>query len=229
MRISILGYYGVPNIGDEAILAVILRKLRDKFPGASIKVSARDQSYVRQLHSVDTYPLERNIAPPDIKSAPSADIDDYRAKEELKKTLAAPQAGRSAKEPTLKTFSEDELRGLVADVQVAPVPPHAEATDELRFAPDSDLPGPTEEEKAGESLADMVSASEAAGIVGGDGELEIIYATRGIYRTELGARVDRIEPVAREVWIVIVSPPGKPGEAVGAAVTFDGEVLFRTD
>lgn len=62
MRISILGYYGVPNIGDEAILAVILRKLRDKFPGASIKVSARDQSYVRQLHSVDTYPLERNIA-----------------------------------------------------------------------------------------------------------------------------------------------------------------------
>ena len=75
----------------------------------------------------------------------------------------------------------------------------------------------------------MVSASEAAGIVGGDGELEIIYATRGLYRIELDARADRIEPVAREVWIVIVSPPGKPGEAVGAAVTFDGEVLFRTD
>ncbi|MFQ6127710.1 MAG: polysaccharide pyruvyl transferase family protein [Thermoplasmata archaeon] len=61
MRISILGYYGVPNTGDEAILAGILQKLRAKFPGASIRVSARDQFYVRRMHAVDTYPLERKI------------------------------------------------------------------------------------------------------------------------------------------------------------------------
>lgn len=61
MRISILGYYGVPNIGDEAILTVLLQRLKDRFPNSSIAVSARDQSYLRQKHSVDSYPLEQGI------------------------------------------------------------------------------------------------------------------------------------------------------------------------
>lgn len=59
MEISILGYYGVPNIGDEAILAGMLQKLRSTIPDASIKVSARDEDYVRRMHNVKTFPLDR--------------------------------------------------------------------------------------------------------------------------------------------------------------------------
>jgi polysaccharide pyruvyl transferase CsaB len=59
MKVAILGYYGVPNIGDEAILAGILQKLRSASPDASIKVSARDEEYVRQMHGVETFPLDQ--------------------------------------------------------------------------------------------------------------------------------------------------------------------------
>ncbi len=59
MKVTILGYYGVPNIGDEAILAGMLQKLRPAFPDASIKVSARDEAYVRRMHDVETFPLDQ--------------------------------------------------------------------------------------------------------------------------------------------------------------------------
>ncbi|MCK4456648.1 MAG: polysaccharide pyruvyl transferase family protein [Thermoplasmata archaeon] len=59
MKVTILGYYGVPNIGDEAILAGMLQKLRPAFPDASIKVSARDETYVRRMHDVETFPLDQ--------------------------------------------------------------------------------------------------------------------------------------------------------------------------
>lgn len=58
MNVTILGYYGVPNIGDEAILAGMLQKLRLARPDASIKVSARDEAYVRRMHNVKTFPLD---------------------------------------------------------------------------------------------------------------------------------------------------------------------------
>lgn len=63
MRISILGYYGVPNIGDEGILVALLRKVRRELPSASIRVSARSRSYASRMHAVGTYPLEQgNVA-----------------------------------------------------------------------------------------------------------------------------------------------------------------------
>jgi polysaccharide pyruvyl transferase CsaB len=59
MKIAILGYYGIPNIGDEAILAGMLQKLRSNLTEASIKVSARDEAYVRRMHDVGTFPLDQ--------------------------------------------------------------------------------------------------------------------------------------------------------------------------
>ncbi len=59
MNVTILGYYGVPNIGDEAILAGMLQKLRSAFPDALINVSARDEAYVRRMHDVETFPLDQ--------------------------------------------------------------------------------------------------------------------------------------------------------------------------
>ena len=50
MRVLLSGYYGFGNLGDEALLEVIVSQLRARFPGVSIDVlSASPEETARTL------------------------------------------------------------------------------------------------------------------------------------------------------------------------------------
>ncbi len=54
MKISVLGYYGFGNIGDEIILTVLLRQLKIKYPTASVSVLSAAPSQTASLHHIST-------------------------------------------------------------------------------------------------------------------------------------------------------------------------------
>lgn len=51
-RLTIIGYYGLGNCGDEAVLAGLLRGLREAVPGARITVLSANPRATRKLHGV---------------------------------------------------------------------------------------------------------------------------------------------------------------------------------
>jgi len=53
MRIGIMGYYGMGNIGDEAILSVMIHRLRSENPNVKIIVFSADPISTKNLHSVE--------------------------------------------------------------------------------------------------------------------------------------------------------------------------------
>lgn len=60
-RIAIHGYYGHHNVGDEAILAVILRELRRRLPDASPVVLSADPDWTSRVHGVEAVPWEEPV------------------------------------------------------------------------------------------------------------------------------------------------------------------------
>jgi polysaccharide pyruvyl transferase CsaB len=53
LTVGIAGSYGGLNAGDEAILAVAIRELRQQIPGVRLVVFSREPSHTRQHHQVD--------------------------------------------------------------------------------------------------------------------------------------------------------------------------------
>lgn len=54
MKVMISGYYGFGNLGDEAILAVLIKELKERFPQAKIVVLSATPEETAQLHKVRT-------------------------------------------------------------------------------------------------------------------------------------------------------------------------------
>ncbi len=65
--------------------------------------------------------------------------------------------------------------------------------------------------------AETITSSAAAQIVAGEQEAELLFAESGRFEDATGVR---------DAWIVVIELNGAP---VAAAVTLDGEVLYRTD
>jgi polysaccharide pyruvyl transferase CsaB len=56
MRLAVSGYYGFGNTGDEAILAGLLRSLRDIEPELKVTVLSGDPARTERVHGVDAIP-----------------------------------------------------------------------------------------------------------------------------------------------------------------------------
>lgn len=54
MSIVITGAYGFDNVGDEAMLNVILSNFKESFPHTNLVVSCTNQNLIKKLHHVDT-------------------------------------------------------------------------------------------------------------------------------------------------------------------------------
>ncbi len=67
---------------------------------------------------------------------------------------------------------------------------------------------------------ETISSSAAARIVAGEQEAELLFAESGFFDDSTGVT---------EAWIVVIEMKGAPGVLVAAAVSLDGEVLYRTD
>lgn len=59
LRVVIYGWYGVPNVGDEAILASIVNDLRRLIPQLHITVFSFDPAHTLRCHNVDNALLAR--------------------------------------------------------------------------------------------------------------------------------------------------------------------------
>lgn len=57
-KLTIAGYYGFRNAGDEAILSGMLYQLRQQIPDAKICVVSADPAYTRSVHNVDALGME---------------------------------------------------------------------------------------------------------------------------------------------------------------------------
>jgi len=55
-RFLISGYYGFGNLGDEALLAVIVAQLRGRYPGAGIDVLSNDPAQTARTYGVESTP-----------------------------------------------------------------------------------------------------------------------------------------------------------------------------
>jgi len=55
-RFLISGYYGFGNLGDEALLAVIVEQLRGRYPGASIDVLSNTPAETARTYGVEATP-----------------------------------------------------------------------------------------------------------------------------------------------------------------------------
>ncbi|MBI3997598.1 MAG: polysaccharide pyruvyl transferase CsaB [Armatimonadetes bacterium] len=56
--IVVSGYYGLGNLGDEAVLAGLLSELRARLPDARIVVLSADPAGTRALHQVEAWPRD---------------------------------------------------------------------------------------------------------------------------------------------------------------------------
>lgn len=55
-RVLISGYYGFGNLGDEALLDVIVKQLRTRYPAGSISVLSADPAGTAARLNVDAVP-----------------------------------------------------------------------------------------------------------------------------------------------------------------------------
>lgn len=56
MRVLLSGYYGFGNLGDEALLEVIVERMRDRFPSAQLDVLSATPQMTAQRHRVEATP-----------------------------------------------------------------------------------------------------------------------------------------------------------------------------
>lgn len=61
-RFLISGYYGFGNLGDEALLAVIVEQLRGRYPGSSIDVLSHDPAATARTYGVEATPRASPLA-----------------------------------------------------------------------------------------------------------------------------------------------------------------------
>lgn len=72
MRVLLSGYYGFGNLGDEALLAEIVRGLRGRFPGAEIVALSADPPATARAYAIEAAPrwelgaVRREIAAADV-------------------------------------------------------------------------------------------------------------------------------------------------------------------
>jgi len=55
MKVALKGYYGMGNMGDEAILSVIIKRLRRANPNIEIFVFSKDPEETKRLHNVKAW------------------------------------------------------------------------------------------------------------------------------------------------------------------------------
>lgn len=56
VRFLLSGYYGFGNLGDEALLEVIVAQLRTRFPGCGIEVLSADPEHTTRVYGVEAAP-----------------------------------------------------------------------------------------------------------------------------------------------------------------------------
>ncbi len=57
-RIAILGAYGTGNLGDELVLASLIRLLEGAYPGVEVRAFAEDPAPTAAFHGITTVPVE---------------------------------------------------------------------------------------------------------------------------------------------------------------------------
>src|SRR2546425_12444746 len=58
-RIGILGHVGHKNLGDEAIIASVIRQIRDRYPDAEISAFTSHPEDTRERHAIPSFPIRR--------------------------------------------------------------------------------------------------------------------------------------------------------------------------
>ena len=58
-RIGILGHVGNKNLGDEAIIASVIRQIRDRYPDAEISAFTSHPEDTRERHAIPSFPIRR--------------------------------------------------------------------------------------------------------------------------------------------------------------------------
>lgn len=61
--IALFGYYGVGNLGDEAVVSTLIRNIRARIPEARIVGISLDPSDTRRRHGIDSLPIRRTSVP----------------------------------------------------------------------------------------------------------------------------------------------------------------------
>ena len=59
MRIGILGHVGNGNLGDEAIISVVIQNIRRRYPGADIRCFTSNPDDTQARHGVPAFPIRR--------------------------------------------------------------------------------------------------------------------------------------------------------------------------
>jgi len=69
-RIGILGHVGTLNLGDEAIIASVIRSIRSRYPSAEITGFSVNPEDTQQRHGIAAFPIRR-IPKPDSSDSPT--------------------------------------------------------------------------------------------------------------------------------------------------------------
>src|SRR5260370_845689 len=56
-RIGILGYYGANNLGDETVVAILIKRIREYHPNAELVGFSLNPANTERRHAIKTYPL----------------------------------------------------------------------------------------------------------------------------------------------------------------------------
>ncbi len=165
---------------------------------------------------------------------PGGPLESLRdsASSESKLKMAAPNAEEAKPK---RSFDDEALTAPQTLGKDDSVSPATFTQDDLVFLSRPDLSkgeraefGPVDVEAGAGSREmmdtlrrrDVISAPAVARIVADDEEAELLFAELGLFKDSTGVR---------EAWIVVIELKGAPGAPVAAAVSLDGQVLYRTD
>src|SRR5437016_932674 len=58
-KIGIVGYYGVGNLGDETVVAILMKKIRDYYPNAEFCGFSLNVADTERRHGIKAFPIRR--------------------------------------------------------------------------------------------------------------------------------------------------------------------------
>src|SRR5690242_693239 len=62
-RIGIVGFYGKGNLGDETVVAILIKKIREHYPNAEISGFSLDPTDTERRHGIKAFPIRWNSDP----------------------------------------------------------------------------------------------------------------------------------------------------------------------
>ena len=66
--IALFGYYGVGNLGDEAVVASLIRNIRQRMPDVRLLGISVNPADTLRRHGIVTLPIRRMYLPPELKT-----------------------------------------------------------------------------------------------------------------------------------------------------------------